>query len=108
MEVTKWLKPSDNSGGGKGPQFKTAATSGEGFGDWATYQLRKLFRNCRRRYTRKRRQKLAIASTRCTTRSAVKTSWLMRMPSAAPCLLYTSDAADEEDSVDLGGRRIIK
>eukprot|EP00658_Telonema_sp_P-2_P032671 TRINITY_DN24132_c0_g1_i1.p1 TRINITY_DN24132_c0_g1~~TRINITY_DN24132_c0_g1_i1.p1 ORF type:complete len:120 (-),score=56.91 TRINITY_DN24132_c0_g1_i1:120-479(-) len=26
----------------------------------------------------------------------------------APCLLYTSDAADEEDSVDLGGRRIIK
>src|SRR5664279_5419937 len=23
-------------------------------------------------------------------------------------LLYTSDAADEEDSVDLGGRRIIK
>ena len=25
-----------------------------------------------------------------------------------PCLLYTSDAADEEDSVDLVGRRIIK
>ena len=24
------------------------------------------------------------------------------------CLLYTSDAADEEDSVDLGGRRMIK
>eukprot|EP00656_Telonema_subtile_P011807 TRINITY_DN15892_c0_g1_i3.p2 TRINITY_DN15892_c0_g1~~TRINITY_DN15892_c0_g1_i3.p2 ORF type:complete len:163 (-),score=50.15 TRINITY_DN15892_c0_g1_i3:60-548(-) len=24
------------------------------------------------------------------------------------CLLYTSDAADEEDSVDLGGRRIIR
>ena len=24
------------------------------------------------------------------------------------CLLYTSDAADEEDSVDLGGRRTIK
>ena len=24
------------------------------------------------------------------------------------CLLYTSDAADEEDSVDLGGRSIIK
>ena len=32
-------------------------------------------------------------------------------PNLAPygaCLLYTSDAADEEDSVDLGGRRIIK
>eukprot|EP00656_Telonema_subtile_P056176 TRINITY_DN8918_c0_g1_i1.p1 TRINITY_DN8918_c0_g1~~TRINITY_DN8918_c0_g1_i1.p1 ORF type:complete len:112 (+),score=12.10 TRINITY_DN8918_c0_g1_i1:137-472(+) len=29
-------------------------------------------------------------------------------PPPWPCLLYTSDAADEEDSVDLGGRRIIK
>src|SRR6267154_461863 len=37
------LKPG-NAGGGKGPQFKTNAASGEGFGDWATYQLRKLFR----------------------------------------------------------------
>ena len=27
---------------------------------------------------------------------------------AYPCLLYTSDAADERSSVDLGGRRIIK
>src|SRR5450631_1276240 len=76
------LKPG-NAGGGKGPQFKTAATSGEGFGDWATYQLRKLFRSCRRRCTRKPRQKPAIASTRCTTRSAVKIFWLTRMPSAA-------------------------
>ena len=33
------LKP-DNAGGGKGPQFKTDAISGEGPGDWATYQLR--------------------------------------------------------------------
>eukprot|EP00658_Telonema_sp_P-2_P038279 TRINITY_DN27499_c0_g1_i3.p1 TRINITY_DN27499_c0_g1~~TRINITY_DN27499_c0_g1_i3.p1 ORF type:complete len:172 (+),score=31.35 TRINITY_DN27499_c0_g1_i3:185-700(+) len=34
----------------------------------------------------------------------------VNMPPAAYdiCLLYTSDAADEEDSVDLGGRRIIK
>eukprot|EP00658_Telonema_sp_P-2_P044175 TRINITY_DN3202_c0_g1_i3.p2 TRINITY_DN3202_c0_g1~~TRINITY_DN3202_c0_g1_i3.p2 ORF type:complete len:174 (-),score=30.76 TRINITY_DN3202_c0_g1_i3:15-536(-) len=31
--------------------------------------------------------------------------WRERLES---CLLYTSDAADEEDSVDLGGRRIIK
>ena len=32
-------------------------------------------------------------------------------PSKGPfkvCLLYTSDAADERSSVDLGGRRIIK
>ena len=27
---------------------------------------------------------------------------------AIDCLLYTSDAADERSSVDLGGRRIIK
>ena len=27
---------------------------------------------------------------------------------SAACLLYTSDAADERSSVDLGGRRIIK
>ena len=36
---------------------------------------------------------------------------LRRTGSAAtsdPCLLYTSDAADERSSVDLGGRRIIK
>ena len=43
-----------NAGGGKGPQFKTDAIRGEGPGDWATYQLRKLFRSCRWRCTRKR------------------------------------------------------
>src|SRR5664280_1841417 len=32
----------------------------------------------------------------------------METPWSPICLLYTSDAADEEDSVDLGGRRIIK
>ena len=30
------------------------------------------------------------------------------MISSFSCLLYTSDAADERSSVDLGGRRIIK
>src|ERR1700746_1957942 len=73
-----------NAGGGKGPQFKTDARRGEGPGDWATYQLRRVFRNCRRRYTRKRRQKPATASTLCTTRSAGKTSWPMPMLNAAP------------------------
>eukprot|EP00658_Telonema_sp_P-2_P020283 TRINITY_DN18020_c0_g1_i11.p1 TRINITY_DN18020_c0_g1~~TRINITY_DN18020_c0_g1_i11.p1 ORF type:complete len:306 (-),score=101.08 TRINITY_DN18020_c0_g1_i11:84-1001(-) len=33
---------------------------------------------------------------------------LKRIQQLEGCLLYTSDAADEEDSVDLGGRRIIK
>ena len=31
-----------------------------------------------------------------------------RVPLSILCLLYTSDAADERSSVDLGGRRIIK
>ena len=30
------------------------------------------------------------------------------MEKSSTCLLYTSDAADERSSVDLGGRRIIK
>ena len=33
---------------------------------------------------------------------------LLHKPLHKPCLLYTSDAADERSSVDLGGRRIIK
>src|SRR5664279_4297912 len=36
--------------------------------------------------------------------SSLATEWVKGLT----CLLYTSDAADEEDSVDLGGRRIIK
>ena len=31
-----------------------------------------------------------------------------RPGNASDCLLYTSDAADERSSVDLGGRRIIQ
>ena len=33
---------------------------------------------------------------------------LIPHPQISPCLLYTSDAADESSRVDLGGRRIIK
>ena len=33
----------------------------------------------------------------------IKSEWCL-----FTCLLYTSDAADERSSVDLGGRRIIK
>ena len=33
---------------------------------------------------------------------------VLRARARAPCLLYTSDAADERSSVDLGGRRLIK
>ena len=55
------LKPG-NVGGGKGPQFKTDAISGEGPGDWATYQLRRVFRNCRRRCTREQRREVLSES----------------------------------------------
>ena len=34
--------------------------------------------------------------------------WFLDYASYVICLLYTSDAADERSSVDLGGRRIIK
>ena len=36
------------------------------------------------------------------------TNNLSGIPCFKTCLLYTSDAADERSSVDLGGRRIIK
>ena len=38
----------------------------------------------------------------------VKDLLLYSVRLSRPCLLYTSDAADERSSVDLGGRRIIK
>ena len=45
--------------------------------------------------------------------SAAQKRWLevssvSNFESFQACLLYTSDAADERSSVDLGGRRIIK
>ena len=38
----------------------------------------------------------------------LETGKLAQQANCAVCLLYTSDAADERSSVDLGGRRIIK
>src|SRR6266508_1807830 len=51
-----------NAGGGKGPQFKTNAIRGEGPGDWGTYQLRRVFRNCGWRCTRKQRREVLSES----------------------------------------------
>ena len=42
-----------------------------------------------------------------TTPSSTTSEWT-RYRWGCSCLLYTSDAADERSSVDLGGRRIIK
>ena len=61
----------------------------------------------------KRQGTTSEATTIATTRpndfklvfSRVKIRIMVRIPT---CLLYTSDAADERSSVDLGGRRIIK
>src|SRR5664280_3185308 len=52
----------------------------------------------------------AASGARATTVNAANVPRLVAPPAAwsSTCLLYTSDAADEEDSVDLGGRRIIK
>src|SRR5665648_733014 len=43
-----------------------------------------------------------------STINYVGAGYLFNFTGLNSCLLYTSDAADEEDSVDLGGRRIIK
>ena len=39
---------------------------------------------------------------------AAVATYVWRTAPTGTCLLYTSDAADERSSVDLGGRRIIK
>src|SRR5664279_3009114 len=66
----------------------------------------------RRSQTRTVPSSLPVTATGTPSRSVQATAytqpwWPVRVDSAAPvrtCLLYTSDAADEEDSVDLGGR----
>src|SRR5678815_6159890 len=53
-----------------------------------------------------------LASRMCgvwlTKTTGLSCSGLNGKRSYSSCLLYTSDAADERSSVDLGGRRIIK
>ena len=46
-------------------------------------------------------QQLAKIAARCMAGQSLASQ-------AGPCLLYTSDAADERSRVDLGGRRILK
>src|SRR5664280_3593311 len=54
-------------------------------------------------------QYLAMAFAQLTYRDSLRDiEACLRSMQGKLCLLYTSDAADEEDSVDLGGRRIIK
>ena len=57
---------------------------------------------------------VAYANTRTTFGQPIAKHQLVQQMIATmvrgyeTCLLYTSDAADERSSVDLGGRRIIK
>ena len=55
---------------------------------------------------RARSSLLSLAPT--TTGSATAIALIYPELKGKLCLLYTSDAADERSSVDLGGRRIIK
>ena len=50
---------------------------------------------------------ITLACTECKERNYVSEK-NRRNDQGRICLLYTSDAADERSSVDLGGRRIIK
>ena len=55
--------------------------------------------------TRHTNDQVLLDDTRELVRSTKTGKW---SPKGYCCLLYTSDAADERSSVDLGGRRIIK
>ena len=50
----------------------------------------------------------AMTGQRNSNRAAIGVSVVGLFPKSESCLLYTSDAADERSSVDLGGRRFIK
>ena len=58
------------------------------------------------------RTHITLACTECKERNYITEKNRRNDPNRIElnkfCLLYTSDAADERSSVDLGGRRIIK
>ena len=51
---------------------------------------------------------ITLGETRGDLRSTIAFLRSLEEMLIEACLLYTSDAADERSSVDLGGRRIIK
>ena len=53
-------------------------------------------------------QAIAVIAARSQQKALGSNAVLHVQHDAQICLLYTSDAADERSSVDLGGRRIIK
>ena len=67
-----------------------------GLGD--VYKRQHLCRACHSRRRGRARSRLRLGHRRAIVDALYHST----------CLLYTSDAADERSSVDLGGRRIIK
>ena len=68
------------------------------------------FLNAFVKYANNIHEKWTLNSTAYYRNSTVKPNTIASILKATDttCLLYTSDAADERSSVDLGGRRIIK
>src|SRR5664280_799923 len=71
----------------------------------AIADCRMLYFSLRSWMVRKKRCAYCMNATSTPRVTRLRMTW---PPPNHTCLLYTSDAADEEDSVDLGGRRIIK
>ena len=56
----------------------------------------------------KRNPEAGVGANSFNKEDALKIRGVINVVDIEACLLYTSDAADERSSVDLGGRRIIK
>src|SRR5664280_3704640 len=93
----------------------SSSTAAASFGSWSASTVSASAANARSRSrsqrTSYRRAATSQSSAGCRLSacpSSERPAGPARQHPCWPCLLYTSDAADEEDSVDLGGRRIIK
>jgi len=88
------LKPG-NAGGGKGPQFKTDARRGDGPGDWATYQLRRVFRKLQKALHVK-----AKARSRLSLLRPVRQDQPRRHPGSCLCRVPLNKGAPGVDGQD--------
>ena len=61
-----------------------------------------------KRQVHRRAPVLSAPAFSCLRTWEISTAGSIIVPLISPCLLYTSDAADDLLCVDLGGRRIIK
>ena len=75
---------------------RRAGHAWRGPGDWATYQLRIVFRSCGRRYMPKLRKRRVIASTRCAT--SCTGSMCQPMPTNAVVVMAVPQVWTDNDS----------